>query len=307
MSKSVNLLGYYTRQSPITDPREYFYLFEGLPTDIPALCGVVQGVMIHRVSAKLRGVELTEKQKQDADLRHVSRLLARIRELDDGPLTIPRPPQKRLAITCRDFATLMCAMLRHQGVPARARCGFATYFRGPNSKPGFHVDHWVCEYWKSDEHRWILVDAEIDEVVREHDQVTLDAHDVPRDQFLAAGQAWQLCRAGQANPDDFGIFDMRGLWYIVSQLVRDLVSLNKIELLPWDCWGLSDIEEGGVPTAEDAVLLDRVAALTLAGDEAFPEMRALYESNEHLRVPPIIRSYHDAGVLEIDWAASATL
>jgi hypothetical protein len=33
-------------------------------------------------------------------------------------------------------------------------------------------------------------------------------------------------------------------------------------------------------------LLDRVAALTLASDDALPEIRAIYESDERLRVPP---------------------
>jgi hypothetical protein len=301
MSKPADPLEYYACSGPITDPGEYVGLFEGLPTGVPALCQVVQGVMIHRDSANWRGVQLTEKQKQDADLRHVARLLARIHEVDDRPLTIPRPLEKRLAITCRDFATVLCAMLRRQGAPARPRCGFATYFRGPDSTPGFHVDHWVCEYWKPDERRWVLVDAEIDEGARSHAHVTLDACDVPCDQFLVAGKAWQLCRAGQADPDSFGLgpSSMHGLWYIVSQLVRDLASLNKMELLCWDCWALGDIEEGGIPSAEDAALLDRVAALTLADNEAFAEMRSLYENDDRLRVPPIIRSYNDAGVREI--------
>jgi CO dehydrogenase/acetyl-CoA synthase beta subunit len=27
-------------------------------------------------------------------------------------------------------------------------------------------DHWVCEYWARDEQRWVLVDAELDELHR---------------------------------------------------------------------------------------------------------------------------------------------
>ena len=46
----------------------------------------------------------------------------------------------------------------------------------------------------------------------------------------------QLCRAGQANPDLFGVFDMHGMWFIRGNVVRDLAALNKVELLPWDCW-----------------------------------------------------------------------
>jgi hypothetical protein len=111
-----------------------------------------------------------------------------------------------------------------------------------------------------------------------------------------------MCRAGQADPDNFGIFDMHGLWFIRGDLVRDLASLSKMELLPWDGWGLIAREDKDL-SAEDMALLDRAAALTLAGDEAFSEMRALYDSEARLHVPPIIRSYTDAGVREINIAS----
>lgn len=54
------------------------------------------------------------------------------------------------------------------------------------------------------------------------------------------GEAWRLCRAGQADPDLFGIFDLQGLWFIRGNVVRDLAPLNKMELLTWDCWGVID-------------------------------------------------------------------
>ena len=40
------------------------------------------------------------------------------------------------------------------------------------------------------------------------------------------------------TPDQFGIFDWHGQWFVQDNLVRDFLSLNKIELLPWDGWGL---------------------------------------------------------------------
>ena len=41
-------------------------------------------------------------------------------------------------------------------------------------------------------------------------------------------------------------------------------------------------------TGEKKALLDRVAGLTLAGDGAFAEVRAIYESDDRLRVPPVV-------------------
>ncbi|MDY6875585.1 MAG: transglutaminase-like domain-containing protein [Chloroflexota bacterium] len=282
MSEKIHPLEYYACPDLITDPGEQAELFNGLPTHISALCHVVQGVLLHIFWTGRYGVELSEERKQEVNIRQVSHMLARIREMDDQPLTVARPPGKRLVGNCRDFSTLLCAMLRHQGVPARARCGFGTYF-----EPGHYEDHWVCEYWNTDEERWVLVDAQLDALQRKALQIRFDPHDVPRDQFLVGGKAWQMCRTGEAAPDNFGIFDMHGMWFIRGDLVRDLVSLNKTEVLPWDSWGLIAKEEQGL-SAEDTALLDHIAALTLAiavDDKAFSEVRAIYENDERLRLP----------------------
>jgi len=284
MSEStIHALEYYARPGLMTDPGEHAGLFEGLPSEIPALCQVVQGILLHIFWAERYGVELSEERKQEVNISRVSHMLARIREMDDRFLTIARPLEKRLVGNCRDFATMLCAMLRHQRVPARARCGFGAYF-----EPGRYEDHWVCEYWKEDEGRWVLMDAQLDALQRRVLQIGFDPYDVPRDQFLVAGKAWQMCRAGQADPDKFGIFDMHGMWFIRGDLVRDLLSLNKIELLPWDGWGLITKEEQDL-SAEDMALLDHIAALTVAivvDGEAFPEVRAIYENDARLRMPP---------------------
>lgn len=305
MSESnTNPLEYYAHHGPITDPGEYVALFADLPDTIPELCQVVQGLMIHRGFADFYGLEVTEEKKQEAELRQVSRLLMHILELDRRPLPRPRSPEKRLMIVCRDFATMLCAILRHQGVPARARCGFARYFgQCPESIPGFNVDHWVCEVWDAEAERWVLVDAEVDENERDFCHIEIDILDVPRDQFLVAGRAWELCRSGQADPDDFGLGpeSMHGLWYIQSQLVRDLAAMNKVELLCWDCWGLGHADPDEGPAEEEMALLDRVAALTQADNESFTALRALYEGNEELRVPPVIVSYTDGEPRQMEW------
>jgi hypothetical protein len=303
-------LEYYAHHGPITDPDGYAALFDDLPGTIPALCAIVQGLMVHRAFADLYGLEVTEERKQEAELRHVSNLLARMLELDDRPLTVARPPEKRLAILCRDFATMLCAMLRHQGIPARARCGFARYFdRCPDSTPGFKVDHWVCEVWDAEEERWVLVDAEIDENELSFCHIEIDPLDVPRDQFLVAGKAWQLCRSGQADPDEFGLGpdSMHGLWYIQSQLVRDLAAMNKMELLCWDCWGLGNVDPDERPSTEEMQLLDGLAALTQAGNQAFAELRSAYKNDGRLRVPAVITSYTSAGPREVDLADGGVL
>jgi hypothetical protein len=41
----------------------------------------------------------------------------------------------------------------------------------------------------------------------------------------------------------------------------------------------------------DLRLLDRVARVTLSGNEALPELRALYDLEPRLRVPAVINTY----------------
>jgi len=77
---------------------------------------------------------------------------------------------------------------------------------------------------------------------------------------------------------------LRGLWFVQGDLVRDFLSLNKLELLPWDPWGLVRGPEGPLPE-DDSRLLDAMAAFTLGGDEAFEEITSLYA--RELRLHPV--------------------
>src|SRR5579862_5587154 len=280
-----NPLGYYRSFGPMTALGAHGAEFSAIPRDIASLCEVVQGVMIHRdIAPFLYGLKLSEEQRDDGHLRPLAQMLERIHALDPRPLTSPRETARRLPGVCRHFSLMLCSMLRAQGIPARPRCGFGAYFNA-----GKFEDHWVCEYWNDKQSRWILVDAQLDAVQRKAMNITLNPLDVPRDAFIIAGDAWQQCRSGKADPANFGLthVGLAGLWFIAGNVVRDFASLNRMEALPWDVWGLMQMGDDAI-TDEQKALLDRVAALTLAGDEALPEIRRLYESDERLRMPPVV-------------------
>jgi hypothetical protein len=74
-----------------------------------------------------------------------------------------------------------------------------------------------------------------------------------------------------------------------------------MELLPWDSWGLIDIGTR-TETANELAFLDRVAALTANDAPDFDTVRALYESDERLRVPPMITTYLNTGAQKIELA-----
>ena len=115
-------------------------------------------------------------------------------------------------------------------------------------------------------------------------RLEFDPLDVPRDQFIIAGDAWMSCREGRTDPKTFGIFDMRGLWFIAGNVLRDFASLNNMEMLPWDVWGAMRANDSEL-VPDNIALFDRLALLTLDPDKRFAELRALYEDEGALRVP----------------------
>jgi transglutaminase superfamily protein len=290
---------YFAAHGPMTHPGGHTDLLDTLPVDIPALCRVVQGLMIHVFWAEQYDVLLFEERKAELQLRSVASKLDRLLAPDAHPLAQARPPAKRLVGNCRDFSVLLTAMLRHHGVPARARCGFGRYFM-----PNHYEDHWVCEYWNIEQHRWVLVDAQLDALQCAKLAIPFDPLDVSRDQFIVGGQAWQLCRSKQADPMTFGIFDMQGLWFVRGNFVRDVAALNKIELLPWDSWGVIEARDEDL-SADDLAFLDQLAELTCDDVPAFDSVRAWYESDDRVRVPATIHSYTQQGIQTIEPAAVA--
>jgi hypothetical protein len=281
-------VAYYAAHSRITDPGEQAALLDDLPREIPALVRVVLDLVLHPKVAHHEGLELSPERLRDQERRTVPRMLQRLVELDPRPLTAPRPPERRLVGNCRDFAVLFCAALRHQGRAARLRNGFATYFY-----PDFFTDHWVCECWTPAARRWVAVDPDISpDAGPPGGRFDFHPLDVPPDRFLVAGRAWQTYRRGEVDPMRFGLADApdNGPGWIASQVVRDLAALNKVELLAWDTWALGHSAFDGL-SDDDEALLDHVAGLTAeAKNEALPRIRALYQGDPRLTVPPVIKS-----------------
>lgn len=274
-------LEYYATQSIITDPAELDYLYDGMPDDIPSLCKVVQGLILHIYWAERLGVNLSRERQQEVGLRRVSRQLKRIMELDPSRLTTPRPLEKKVVGNCRDFSTMLTSILRYKGIPARARCGFGTYF-WPDRR---FEDHWICQYWNKDEKRWFMVDAQLDDFQKKALYIDFNTVDMPEGKFLPGGDGWLMCRARNENPDLFGILDMHGLWFIAGNVIRDLLSLNKMELLPWDMFGLMEQYRRQEILEKHFDLLDQIAAATQGSNPSLLKAQAL-SKNKELAPPP---------------------
>lgn len=279
-------LAFYTEPGKMTTAGRYAPLLEGLPHGFADLATVAQGLLIHEHMAQGYGVKLSDGDRASVHIRPVEEMLQQIVARDGRPLDVPRTPEGRLPGNCRHFTVMVTAMLRSQGTPARARCGFGNYFG-----TGGNEDHWVCEYWDCEQRRWILADAQIDEVQRGWFPLDFDVADVPRDRFLIAGEAWAKYRSGAVDPAKFGLslLNEGGDWWIAGNLMRDAAALLNVEVLPWDTWGA--MPAPGEPIGEDlAALFDRLAGLTMKPDEFHAELRFLCQ-DERLCVPPTVRNH----------------
>ena len=284
MAEHDGILDYYRQVTSVTDPGKHKRHFLDLPDNIPTLCRIVQGLVIHDRWVTQYGIELATDRLNELRLVFVERIIARAFELDERPLDQQRAPGKRVIGCCRDFSVLLCSILRVKGIPARARCGFGAYFG-----PGF-CDHWMCEYWHDEERRWISVDPQLDALQQDCLETDFDVHDMPDDKFIVGGRAWQMCREEGYDPDLFGIDECRGLWFVRGNLLRDLAALNKEETVPylvgrpWGPWAILTKDDQAM-SEQELELLDNVAAVTQRGNQAFSDMRSIYEMNPGLKPP----------------------
>jgi hypothetical protein len=250
-----------------------------LPDDIASLVKIVQGLLVHIFWADRYGLHLTPSQKDEVNKRSFAEKFPILFSHDPSPITQTRPLEKRLVGNCRDFSNFMAALLKIKGIPARARCGFGTYF-----EKDLYIDHWVAEYWNSEEARWIMVDAQLDELQQKQLNIRFNPLEVPPYEFLTGGKAWLLCRSGQADAKKFGIMDMWGLWFVRGDLVRDFLALNRLEILPWDGVELINKHDSQLKES-DITFLDHIAGLTLQPDQSFDEILDLYTHTRELQVP----------------------
>jgi Transglutaminase-like superfamily len=244
-----------------------------LGTDPVAICAVAQGLVIEPHDAVAQGI--AEDRRSERDIRSASGILDLLTCLDPAPLHEPRDTHHRILGTCRHFAVLTCALLRLRGIPARARCGFATYF-----VEGKNVDHWITEYWHGEQRRWVRVDSEI-----LGSGLVADPADLRDGEFLTGGESWQRYRAGSADPALFGVAGVDYAWgvgEIRGNAIRDLAALRKIEMLPWDEWGrMVDSYQGRTGPDYD-VLMDAVAGACATDDRAVVDRTY---ASEDLAVP----------------------
>jgi Transglutaminase-like superfamily len=227
-----------------------------IPAEPVAICALVAPLVIQPHEAAALGVPA--QRLNERNLRSAADIVSALLAVDPAPLGVPREPAARVVGTCRHFAVLACALLRHRGIPARARCGFATYFQ---PEKGF--DHWVIEYRHRGDSTWTRLDVEY--LGR---PLPVSPADLRPGELLTGGEAWAAHREGKIDAAQFGVYGTEnwGPAEIRGNAIRDIAALNKVEMLPWDEWGRMTASYRGETGADYDDLMDEIAAVTAAGD-----------------------------------------
>ncbi|NEV02650.1 transglutaminase-like domain-containing protein [Bradyrhizobium uaiense] len=268
----------YLRQDALTDPGALAGAYDDLPETVSGLCEVVSGLIVHVAWAERYGVPPDIPMVRQT--RPVADRLKLIQEAFAGSLTAARAPRSRTFGTCRDYALLLCSMLRSRSIPARVRGGFATYIGDD-----IYHDHWICEYWSPGDKRWLQADAQLDAMQIDQLRIPFDSANLPREAFLTASQAWRLARCNAVAAGAFGHGASAGLWFLHVNVYRDLLSLTNRQISAWDSWR-DAVPASKVLKVDVLAELDRLADLVTTFENGSHQFAVLDEAASRNLMPP---------------------
>lgn len=236
----------YARHSAFSSPGRHGALLRELD-GIEQICRASTNLVLHyRAEASM----MREDRREEIHSRWVETILDLDQARHPWSLLDPRPPGDRVAGCCRDHSLLAVAAFREQGIPARTRVGFVSYF-----DPGFRGDHVVAEWWNGE--RWQRSDPEL-----EQGSHAFDVRDLPTGEgapFETAAEAWTGYRAGRLDLTRYGVAgdpNLIGPGFVRLYVIQEVLHRFGHEALLWD--GVGD----GIQD-EDA---DEFAELLLRAD-----------------------------------------
>ncbi len=250
----------HRHHSRYSDPGRWAHLLDAVSADPVELSEVARNLIIHY---RASGLTLPDETRGDVHSRWLEQILTVDQSRHPKPLAEFREPLERVQGCCRDHTLFCVGALRHHGVPARSRVGFAGYFRDE-----YHVDHVIVEAWLGG--RWRRFDPELESPVSGVDDVVDIGPSEPDGQgFVTAAEAWVAYRAGLIDPDRYGVDPdlplFSGPRFLFDEVIYEVAHRFGDELLLWDGWGR--IGAPGEPVSDtDAQWLDEIAELLLAAD-----------------------------------------
>ncbi len=267
---------FYCLQSDFSDPGDYRFLYESLPSDIAVLRDICSRFFLHYSDIDLANFKKRVTMHASLDNRYIAQAL---KFLDDKGLSFMcehYPGKDRPLGICRDSSLLLCSILRGYGIAARLRTGFASYYR-----KDLWVDGFCLEIYDDSLQRWRRVDVRMNSFLEKQLKIGIDVDltDLKEYEFMLAGEAWLHCRKGLQTPKRFVSRSHSGLNIIRNRMIQDLACLMKKEPLLWDVWGMMLTE-----SRDDIALLDSLSKLLIYDSDDVILLLDFYNFNK-LRMP----------------------
>ncbi|BEL04517.1 transglutaminase-like domain-containing protein [Actinoplanes sichuanensis] len=256
---------FYRQPSPTSDLGRHRDRVHGLPTDPEALSAIVRGLLVHNHTAWVQGLRFSTERMSHKETVGAETILDNVIGVDPAPLDRERDVEQRMFGFCYHFALLHCALLRATGTPARIRCGFAAYFVAQR-----WIDHWVVEY--RDGSGWTFTDPQVG-------RGKLTGAD-----FQDGVTAWNLCRAGAAEPAAYGNGELWGWDELRGSLINDVAALNKVEVAGWFWCDRLQVQPLDQPHDELDETLDVLANLVVAA-QSVEDLRNCFERYPEFQPP----------------------
>lgn len=272
MKRENQELYFYSKLGPLTDPQEYYFFIEQQPDNVEQICESISSLILNDFLYSIHCLQIPDLCSDDVNLRSIKEKLTEINQRIQCNEFIKENDSCSLG-NCRDISLTLCAILRHKGIPARLRSGFATFFN-----PIKKFDHWICEYWNAEKYNWDRIDGWMyqikkyidklpDEYAKSFSYLGLNPLYLDSKFFITGAEAWEKCRNGEDEFKNYGTYQigLEGEWFVRDNMIRDLFCLIKTEPLPWDCWGIMGKQNQTIDETE-YMLLDKIASVLSSGN-----------------------------------------
>lgn len=288
------VLKHYLEFSTYTNPGLYKEkLKNDLPDGIQDIGLLVRKNIIHRktlaagntgANADLKFGDIKQvpwyRQPEDDILVTAAAMLAELYRRDPRGFVLDRKLENKLIVTCRYVTLLVASIFKSKGIPARVRSGNASYF-DMGELGSISADHWINQYWKEPENRWVTVDVDASLSLKGD----FDPYDMPEGKFDFPADAWLSIRAGKVDPNYFyNAKPERGALVVIWSLFYDYHSLMNNEIIY--AYGPVLGKYGKFKDFPEKVLdrIDNLARLMRKPDDNFDELLKLWETDRELRL-----------------------
>jgi len=289
------ILKYYLQFSPYTNPGCYGKLLKiSLSNNVREIGLLVRKSLIHRMTLKngnagsnkdLRYGDMTKvpwyRQPEDDIFITASAMLTELFRRDSNGLDLDRLAENKLVLTCRFTSILMASLLKIKGIPARARSGFAPYFKVAGLPNSTSDDHWLNQYWNQQESRWVTID--VDGSLENY--IKFDLYDIPEGAFDFSADAWLKVRQGKVKGEHFyNAGGFSGLVVIAWELFYDFHCLMNNEIVYYHHPEMVMLNNFNKISAKQLKEIDSLAELMLSPDENFDKLQNLWETKKEFRL-----------------------